>query len=148
MKQELNEILDAAKTLAVRYRLLTGKPLGITGEVAEVSAAKLLGLKLAPARAAGYDAIGPDGRKIQIKGRCIPANANPGQRLGSIRLNHEWDTVLYVLLDESYEVQEMWEADRLSVGLALKAPGSKARNERGALSASKFKQIAERVWPR
>ena len=37
---EIEEILGEAKTLAKKYRKLTGKPLGITGEVAEVSAAK------------------------------------------------------------------------------------------------------------
>lgn len=148
MGKEIDNILKSAKTLAVRYRRLTGKPLGITGEVAEVAAASLLGLKLAPARAPGYDAIGRDGRRIQIKGRCIPPNAKPGQRLGSIRLDQEWDTVLYVHLDDNYEVQEMWEADRSTVASALKAPGSKARNERGALSANKFKQIGTRVWPK
>ena len=147
-EKEIGDLLDAAKTLAIRYRRLTGKPLGITGEVAEVAAATLLGLKLAPARAAGYDAFGPDNRKIQIKGRSIPPNAKPGQRLGSIRLDHVWNTVLYVQMDDNYEVQEMWEADRASVASALTAPGSKARNERGALSANKFKQIAKRVWPK
>jgi hypothetical protein len=35
------EILRAAKRLAQEYRTLTGKPLGITGEVAEYEAARL-----------------------------------------------------------------------------------------------------------
>ena len=30
---------------------------------------------------------------------------------------------------------------------ALTAPGSKARNERGALAVSKFKQIGRQIWP-
>lgn len=147
MHREIEEILLAAKELAARYRRLTGKPLGITGEVAEFSAAKILNLKLAEARTAGYDAVGTDKRKIQIKGRCLPPNAKPGQRLGSIKLEHEWDTVLLVLMDENLEVTEMWEAQRPEIELALKAPGSKSRNERGALSVSKFKQISNMVWP-
>lgn len=146
MSKEIEEILATAIDLASRYKTLTGKPLGITGEVAEFSAAKLLGLKLAEARKAGYDAIGPDKRKIQIKGRCLPENPKPGQRLGSIRLDHEWDTVLLVIMNESYNVTEMWEAYRSKVEEALMAPGSKARNVRGALSISKFKQIGKQVW--
>ena len=146
MTEEINDILEQAKQLAARYKKLTGKPLGITGEIAEFNAASLLNLELAEARTAGYDAIGSDDRKIQIKGRCLPENAKPGQRVGSIRLDHEWDTVLLVLMDESFNVQEMWEAQRPAIEEALLAPGSKARNERGALSVSKFKQIGQKVW--
>ena len=147
MNRELQEILAAAKDVAVRFKNLTGKPLGITGEIAEFSAAKLLDLKLAEARQAGYDAVDRSGRKIQIKGRCLPEKPGPGQRLGSIRLDHEWDSVLLVLLDQTFEVIEMWEADRPAVQEAILAPGSKARNERGALAVGKFKQIGTKVWP-
>ena len=49
------EILREAKKLAQEYRALTGKPLGITGEVAEYEAARILGLKLTVARQAGYE---------------------------------------------------------------------------------------------
>ena len=41
-------ILAEAKKLAQRYRVLTGKPLGITGEVAEYEAARILGVELTP----------------------------------------------------------------------------------------------------
>jgi hypothetical protein len=51
------EILRQAKKLAQEYRSLTGKPLGITGEVAECEAARLLGVELTPARQAGYGAV-------------------------------------------------------------------------------------------
>ena len=146
-KKEIEEILGAAVELASRYKKLTGKPLGITGEVAEFSAAKLLGLELAEARKAGYDALGPGKRKIQIKGRCFSDNFKSGQRVGSIRLDHEWDSVLLVILDESFNVTEMWEAYRPAVEAALLEPGSKARNVRGALSVNKFKQIGQQVWP-
>ena len=148
---EISEILSEAKSLAKKYRKLTGKPLGITGEVAEFSAAQILGLELAEARQSGYDAIRCEDAKetkIQIKGRCIPANAKPGQRLGAIRLDKEWDTVLLVLMDEDLEVLCMYEAARPEIKRALLAPGSKARNERGALSVSKFKAIGHEVWKR
>lgn len=148
MQEEVEDILSAVKDLASRYKKLTGKPLGVTGEVAEYNAAKLLDLKLAVARTAGYDAIGPGNRKIQIKGRCLCERPKPGQRLGSIRLEHEWDSVLLVLMNELYEVVEMWEALRPEVEAALLHPGSKARNERGALSVSKFKQIGQKLWPK
>ncbi len=46
MNKEIEEILVTAKELASRYKKLTGKPLGITGEIAEFNAAKLLNLEL------------------------------------------------------------------------------------------------------
>ena len=146
---EVAQVLADAKSLARKYRKLTGKPLGITGEIAEFSAAQILGLELAEARQSGYDAIRKENgkvTKIQIKGRCIPANAKPGQRLGSIQLDKEWDTVLLVLMDEDLEVTSMYEAERSDIERALLAPGSKARNERGALAVSKFKAIGHEVW--
>nr|WP_241262473.1 hypothetical protein [Pectobacterium brasiliense] len=133
--------------MAAKYKKLTGKPLGITGEVAEFYAAKLLGLKLMEARSAGYDAIGSDARKIQIKGRSLADSSKPGQRVGAIRLAHEWDSVILVLMDDVFTVKEMWETYRPEVTYALLAPGSKSRNERGSLSISKFKQIGRKVWP-
>jgi len=81
------EILREAKKLAQEYRALTGKPLGITGEVAEYEAARILGVELTAARQAGHDAVEPkDGstHRLQIKGRCLLPNCKPGQRLGSI----------------------------------------------------------------
>ena len=147
---EIKGLLDEAKALGRKYRTLTGKPLGITGEVAEVSAANILGLELAAARQSGYDAIwGRDGKevKVQIKGRCILPDAKPGQRVGDIKLNREWDIVLLVLLDENFEVLNIYEAGRAAIKKALSAPGSKARNERGSLGVSKFKSIGKVVWP-
>jgi hypothetical protein len=55
IQDRIMAILCDAKKLAQEYRTLTGKPLGITGEVAEYEAARLLGVELTPARQAGYD---------------------------------------------------------------------------------------------
>jgi hypothetical protein len=54
---DIASVLEDAKKVAKRYRELTGKPLGITGEVAEFTAATLLNLELAEARQSGYDAV-------------------------------------------------------------------------------------------
>ncbi len=152
MKSNLSKIEDLliqAKKLAVEYKKITGKPLGITGEMAEFSAARLLNLELMNARQSGYDAIRRNkGKetKIQIKGRCIPANAKPGQRLGSIQLDKDWDTVVLVLMNEHFDVLSIYEADRPAIESALRAPGSKARNIRGALGVNKFKSIGRLIW--
>lgn len=146
----LARLVREAKNIARRFRDLTGRPLGITGEVAEYEAARLLKLALATARQSGYDAT--RGRKakeelLQIKGRCILTD-KPGQRLGKIRLDRRWHAVLPVLLDSEFEPLAIFEAPRRTVAAALKMPGSKARNERGALSVSQFKAIAKQVWRR
>jgi hypothetical protein len=49
--------------------------------------------------------------------------------------------------DEEYNPTEIYEADRPAVTEALTAPGSKARNDRGQLSISKFKSIGRQIWP-
>lgn len=145
--QRIGEILERAKLAAVDYYQLTGKPLGITGEIGEYYAAKYLGLELAEARTAGYDATDKSGRRIQIKARSIAKrNMKPGQRLGSIKLEHDWDAVILVIMDEKFQPQAMYEAGRAEIEEALTKPGSKARNERGALALSKFKSIGKHVW--
>lgn len=144
----LKRLINEAKKLAKEYRTLTGRPLGITGEVGELCAAEILNLKLSDARCPGYDAIGHDGRRIQIKTRCLLPGAKPGQRLGKIKLDHPWDSVILILLDEDFEPISIHEAKRDDVEAALLAPGSKARNERGALGLSKFKSISARIWSR
>lgn len=142
-------LLAEVKNLAREYYELTGKPLGVTGEIAEYEASRILGLELSGARQTGYDAIRtkPDkDRRLQIKGRRLTGSPKPGQRLGAIDLEKEWDAVVLVLLDENYEPQAMYEADRQAVEDALLAPGSRARNVRGQLSVSKFRSIGQQVW--
>jgi hypothetical protein len=53
-----------------------------------------------------------------------------------------------VLLDENFDAAEIHEAEREAVLAALAAPGSKARNERGALGVAKFKAIGRLRWRR
>ena len=140
-------LLSEAKRIAAEFYKLTGKPLGVTGEVGEFEAARIMNLTLAEAREAGFDAIDTSGRKIQIKARCVDHSRNfASKRIGSIKVEHEWDAVLLVLMTLEYEAFELWEAKRPVVVAALRAPGSKARNERGSLSISKFKQLGECVW--
>ena len=145
------DLLCQAKSIAAEYYRLTGRPLGITGEVAEFEAARLLGLELSTVRQSGYDAVRrtPDGVvRLQIKARSLGPDAKAGQRLGSIRLEKEWDAILMVLLDRDFNATEMWEADRASVSEVLTQPGSVARNERGAIAVSQFKRIGRLIWRR
>jgi hypothetical protein len=149
--ERVREILVTVKPLAAEYYRLTGKPLGVTGEIAEYIAAETLGLVLADARTPGYDATRqtPDGpQRIQIKGRAFGDDAKPGQRISRIKPDAECDAVLLVLLDnKTLDAREMWEAPFTKVAARLKVPGSKSR-DRGALGVLEFKKMATKVWPR
>jgi hypothetical protein len=144
-------LLQQAKSLARRYYEATGRPLGVTGEIAEYEAVSILGLELAPVRQSGYDAVrvtasGP--HRLQVKGRRVRGKGASG-RMGRIdRDNQDWDGVLLVLLDENFDATQIFEADRDAVVGVLDKPGSKSRNERGALGVSQFKAIARCVWSR
>jgi hypothetical protein len=148
--KRVREILATVKPLAAEYYRLTGKPLGVTGEVAEYVAAEMLGLTLAEARMPGHDAIrqtsnGPE--RIQIKGRAYGEDANASQRLSRIKADAPCDVVILVLLDnQTLDPREMWEAPFPAVVARLAVPGSKAR-ERGALGVAEFKRVARRIWP-
>ena len=149
--QALQSLTIDAKALAARYYHLTGKPLGITGELAEIQAAELLGLELADVRTPGFDAYRErDGRRerIQIKGRAVDANDRYRGRCPSIKCGDQFDYVLTVLLDRTtLDVLEIWEASEEVVQARLEAPGSRARNERNSMGLSQFKSIATKVWP-
>lgn len=149
--ERVREILATVKPLAAEYYRLTGKPLGVTGEIAEYIAAEMLGLVLADARTPGYDATRqtPNGpQRIQIKGRACANGAKPAQRISRIRTDAACDAVLLVLLDnQTLDPREMWEAPFKAVAARLAVPGSKSRG-RGALSVSEFKRMARQVWPK
>jgi hypothetical protein len=148
--ERLAKLVARAKRLGREYYELTGRPLGVTSEIAEYEAARLLGLILAPVRQTGYDATRKTRKGVQhfqIKARRVLPTSKRGQRVGSINLTKRWDAVLLVLLDKDFEVTTIHEADRAKVTYALTKPGSKSRNERGALSVSQFIAIATQVWP-
>lgn len=147
--RRVREILATVKPLAAEYYRLTGKPLGVTGEVSEYVAAEILGLELAPPRTHGYDAIrrtGETEQRIQIKGRAYGKDAKPGQRLGTIKRGSPCDSVLLVLLDNrTLEAREIWEAPMVAIEERLVVPGSKAR-DKGALRINEFKGLAKHIW--
>lgn len=145
------QVLHDAKLLAQEYRRLTGKPLGITGEVAEYEAARILGLELSRVRQAGFDATehaNGTQRRLQIKSRCILQNSKRSQMVGSIDTEKDFDAVLLVLLDHNFDAFEIYEAERAAVIRILEVPGSRARNERGAMAVSKFRSIGRLRWKR
>lgn len=148
--ERVRAILAEVRNLAVEYKRLTGKPLGVTGEIAEHLAAEILGLELAEARSPGFDAYRHrDGKveRIQIKGRVLPHKNRASQRVGTIKKTAECDVVILILLDpDTLDPLEIWEAPFSNVLKRLEVPGSSARS-RGSLGVSEFKAFSERIWP-
>lgn len=147
--EKLKTILEEAKRIAQEYYKITNKPLGITGEISEYEASRILGLQLCEARQAGYDAIRiRDGHteEIQIKGRYMPNPKKVSIKLGAINISKPFDFVIFVQLDENFDAFAIYEATRDRVIAALEIPGSTARNIGKKLSVSKFKSIGTLLW--
>ncbi|OGT20088.1 MAG: hypothetical protein A2V90_07290 [Gammaproteobacteria bacterium RBG_16_57_12] len=145
----VDKLMQEARRLAAEYRRATGQPLGISGEIAEYDAARLLGLEIIKDPSLGYDAVGHgahEGRRIQIKGRVIFDERKQAHRLGQLNLDREWDSVILVLMDEDYQPVEIHEAQRQDIEVALAEPASSKRNKRGAMSVAKFKIIGRMIW--
>lgn len=148
----VDKLISEARRLAAAYRKATGKSLGgISSEIAEHDAARLLDLELCREKPGGYDAVGCGtraGKRIQIKGRAIFDERKSGQRIGQLKADQEWDSVMLVLMDEQFEPYEIYEAERAEVLEALRETEGSKRQKRGAMSVAKFKAIGRLVWAR
>ncbi len=145
----VDKLISEARRLAADYRRATGKSLGgVSGEIALNDAARLLDLELCDSPNCGYDAIGRGrfaGKRIQIKGRAIFDEGKSTQRIGQLKIDQVWDSVVLVLMDENYEPVEIYELDREEIMEDLMKSDSK-RKKRGAMSVAKFKIIGRLVW--
>ncbi|MDT8385522.1 MAG: hypothetical protein RRB22_14030 [Gammaproteobacteria bacterium] len=145
---DVDKLMHEARKLAATYRRATGQALGISNEIATHDVIRLMKLVPAEPGAGGYDAIGTgvrEGRYIQIKGRTIFSDAKSAQRVGQIRLEQDWDSVMLILMDEDYEAQAIYEADREAIVAAVEESSEK-RAKRGAMSVAKFKAVGTLVW--
>lgn len=142
-----DKLIAQARQLAAEYRRTMGRPLpGVSNEIAEHDAVRLLGLEPKVSETGGWDAIEPaTGRKIQIKSRTIFDESKGGQRVGQLKLNQEWDAVVLVLMDENYEPYEIYQAEREDVEEFVDESSS-SRAKRGALSVARFKIIGRLRW--
>ena len=145
----VDKLISEARRIAAEYRRTTGKPLGISAEIARHDACHHL--ELDPQEdAVGYDATGLSGQRknfrFQIKGRAIFDEKKGGQRIGQIKLEQDWDKILLVLMDEDFETTEIYEASRQEILDDMDEAGSSNRSKRGAMSVARFKRLAHLVW--
>jgi hypothetical protein len=144
-----DKLITQARVLAAEYRRTMGKPLpGISNEIAEFDAMKLLQLVPNTRGEGGYNAIDTerDDKRIQIKSRTIFDESKSGQRIGQLKLDKAWDSVVLVLMDENYEPYEIYEAERDDILEFIDESSSRAK--RGAMSVARFKIIGRLAWTR
>ena len=144
------KLISQARQLAADYRRTMGKPLpGVGNEIAMHDAMHLLELAPAGQNAGGHDAVDPkrENKRIQIKSRTIFDDNVGSQRIGQIKIDQGWDSVVLVLMDEDYEPFEIYEAERDDL-LEYVGKSSSSRAKRGILSVSRFSIIARLAWTR
>jgi len=146
----VDKLISEARRIAAEYRRATGKPLGISAEIARHDACTFLNLE-PQEDAVGYDALGLSGERkdlrFQIKGRAIFDEKKGGQRLGQIKVEQNWDKILLVLMNEEFETTEIYQASKEDMLDDIEdASENSSRNKRGAMSVARFKRLAELVW--
>lgn len=152
---EISALVGKIRHLAKQYYQLTGRPLGATSELGERAVAELMNLELAQVRQEGYDAVKPDGTRVQIKARAVPNPNKVNGLVGAINIEKDWDTVMLVLMsNRDYEPSAIFEAQRAAIehavtrvpeaGDAMRTEG-KARKS-GKLSIVEFQRISKKVW--
>tara|TARA_R110001606_G_scaffold399222_2_gene582478 strand:- start:142210 stop:142734 length:525 start_codon:yes stop_codon:yes gene_type:complete len=147
----IDKLMHETRQLAAKYRKTTGNTLPVTGEISRFDVAKALNLQLIDDLTLGYDAIGRDERKglrILIKGRVIFEDSRSSPRIGQIKSDGRWDSVIMVLFDDDYLPVEMHEATSDDIEAALSTKSGSANKKRGAMSVAQFKIIGRLVWSR
>ena len=146
MKQKIKTILitpnikkvvvDAIK-IAIDYEKLTGRKLGITGEIGEILTCDKLGLKLlANPISSGYDAIGKNNKKkYQIKTRRGDSNKGRISRFSK----HPFDYAILTILKSNYDIRGLWQVSFPKLKPILDR--CKRRNP----SVTKFKSLAKKI---
>lgn len=144
----VDKLTTEARRLAAEYRRVTGKTLPLSGEIAVNDAIRLLGLQAAGAADSGYDAFrGANGtcERFLIKARVVFDEQKGAHRLGELKFDKPWDTLLLVLMDAAYETVEIYAVSRVQVAAAL---ANSSASKKASLSVPRIKIIGARVWAR
>lgn len=135
--KEMRKVVDSAIKVALGYERLTGRKLGITGEIAEVLACDKLELRfLEDPIAAGYDAVDERGKKYQIKSKRVLRNEG---RMGRFS-QHRFHYAILVLFDKDYNVTGIWKASYAKIKPVIE------RHQRRNPSIREFRNAGKLVW--
>lgn len=120
-----------------------GRKFGITGEVGEILVCQALGLTLVKdPRSQGFDALDPEGRRVQIKTRRAE-NADLPKDTGRLSTfsGHDFDYALMGILSREYTLVEVWKADSARLKPII------SKHKRANPTLHEFKSIGTRVHP-
>ena len=98
--------LHAAVMEELRERNILRSANNPSGDLAEFLFCKAFGWKLAQKVEKGFDAIGGDGKRYQIKGRRVHRRRKKWRRLGEFRDFKEFDVLAVILFDHDYSCQD------------------------------------------
>jgi hypothetical protein len=145
----IEKLMAETRRLAADYRRATGKTLPVSGEIAVYDAIRILGLEAVTDNTVGHDAV--DNRltppkRYQVKARVIFDENRTDHRIGQLKLEQAWDSVLLVLMNEDYEPEAIYAADRPAITEAMANTKDSNRAKRGAMSVARFKIIGRSVW--
>lgn len=134
-----DELIEQITALAGLYKQRFKKSLGVTAEVGEYKAAKLLNLKLEQGNInKGFDALDTKGKRVQIKSRIY---TRKGERTGVFG-NYDFDYALLVLLSGEYEVLGIYRMGREAVEREIQ----KQSYKRHSLPINRFKKLGKCVY--
>ena len=138
------KLLAFVKTMtkvAIEYENLSGRKIGITGEVGEVLVCRKFDLDLiADSRMPGADAIDCNKKLVQIKTRRSETEDEP-KLIGRMSRfsEHKCDYVYLAFLDKRYELTKVW---RMSYGKRLADLIAKEQTERSGPKLKSFIELA------
>jgi len=141
---KLINTIKSTINVALEYEAATNgkRKLGITGEVGEVLVCHQLGLRLVlDSRSEGFDAVDKDSLLVQIKTRRGESEGLPRDagRTG-IFSKHEFDYALLALLDNKYELCEIWQVDYNKLKPIIE------KQKRRQPNLSSFKRVGEKIF--
>ena len=143
----VDKLITETRRIAKEYRQATGKTLPVTPEIAINDAISILNLTPNDSNSPGYDATcDVDGKpvKVQIKGRVIFNEKKQGHRIGSLKIEQEWDILLLVIMNDDFMPEEIYRAGRKDILYELEGKG--ISNKKGAMTVAKFKVISDLIW--
>lgn len=129
--------------LAYENKTKGTRKLGITGEVGEALVCNKLGLRLMlDTRSEGFDALDSDGKRVEIKSRRsesigLPRDAGRTSKFSE----HPFDYALLGLLNQNYELCEVWRAEYNRLLPVIE------KQKRKNPSLASFKSVAKKIFP-
>jgi len=141
---KLINIIKSAINVALEYETATNgkRKLGITGEVGEALVCHQLGLSLVlDSRSEGFDAVDKDGLLVQIKTRRGESEGLPRDAGRTSRFSeHPFNYALLALLDNKYELCEIWRVDYNKLKPIIE------KQKRRSPNLSYFKREGEKIF--